>query len=141
MPDDSQAKSDHYDIYSGISNNVRGWLIAYGVGFLVILLSQGYLRDTVIRSECGTTIAILLLGGASSQLIAALLYKWTIGKLYLADPKRGEPSKRHRGSRFHEFSSKLFDALWVEIVFDVVTVIAYVVATYRTFQALAGTSA
>ena len=138
MADEDQAQSDHYDIYSGFSNNVRGWLVAYGIGFLVVLLSQEHLRDTIIRSDLGGTIASLLLAGAVFQLSASLLYKWTIGKLYLGDPKRGAPSERHRNSRFYKFSSKLFDALWVEIAFDVVTVVFYVVATYQTFQILAG---
>jgi hypothetical protein len=139
MSEESQVRSDHYDIYSGFSNNVRGWLVAYGIGFLVILLSQEHLRDTVVRSEEGSIIAALLLAGAISQLSASLLYKWTIGKLYLGDSERGAVSARHRNSRFHKFSLWLFDALWVEIAIDLATVLSYVIATYQTFQILAGT--
>ena len=54
---------------------LRTWLIAYGVGFPVLFLTQHDLRQGLVTNPDGPCIGLLFLIGVSAQIFESLLYK------------------------------------------------------------------
>ena len=56
-------ESGFYGPYSHFSRTLRAWLVAYGIGGPVLLVSQDHLSGLVLKSGVGLYISTLFLGG------------------------------------------------------------------------------
>lgn len=120
----SREESGFYAAYAGFAKILRNWLIAYGVGCPVILLSNETIYKSLKETNCVCTAAVLFGIGVVSQLVAAMLYKTAMWWLYV-----GEVDTDFRERARYKSADWLSEQYWLEIVFDGVSIIFYVVGT------------
>ena len=126
-------ESGFYEPYSHFSRTLRAWMVAYGVGVPIILISQSNIIETIKASGKGMMITYLFLGGVFIQVIASLIYKYSMGYLYASelDPSI-EKTKRVKLANW--FS----DAFWLELSFDVLTTLLFFCGTFIVVKVMLG---
>jgi hypothetical protein len=122
---EKENESGFYEPYVHFARLLRTWLVGYGIGVPVILLSQQDVSRKVLESGEGQTITLLFLSGVCVQVFAAFIYKYAMGYIYAKEI--GLIDKE--SIRFH-LAAFISEAYWLEILFDIVTVISFVCATY-----------
>ena len=122
----------YLEIYASFSRNLRGWLIAFGVGAPVLLVSQESVATRLSASPRFEFIVWTFFVGLTSQILAVFFYKMTLGGLYL-----GEEGQYSKDGRWWKFCYWSYRQQWLELIPDVVTLVAYAVAVYMVVVALA----
>ena len=124
---------DFYEPYAHFSRTLRAWLVAYGVGVPVILISQANVIETIKMSGKGLLITYLFLGGVLIQVLASLIYKYSMGYLYASEL---DPSieKTNRVKLTNLFS----EAFWLELCFDVSAIALFFCGTFIVVKIMLG---
>ncbi|HET7922995.1 MAG TPA: hypothetical protein VFM15_09600 [Gammaproteobacteria bacterium] len=127
----SREESGFFEPYAHFSRTLRAWLVAYGVGVPVLLISQESIAQAIIRAGAGSLIAWLFLAGVAIQILAALLYKYSMAYLYGAEiePKLG-------ATRRVRIAEWLSDVIWLEALFDIVSITLFVCGTFKVVVAV-----
>jgi hypothetical protein len=123
--------SEYYPPYAEFAKNLRTWLIAYGIGAPALILSNKSAWDAVKGSGHVAFIGALFLLGVALQLIEALLYKHAMWHLYFS-----ELDAEHEKSRWYRAASWLSESYLLELSFDVISVLFFIVATLLLFISL-----
>lgn len=118
--------SGFYEPYIRYSVALRSWLIAYGIGVPVLLVSQDLIAKSIMKAGAGKLIAALFLAGVAIQVLAAFLYKYSQEYLY-AD----ESGAKLKGTRRLAVAEWLSDSIWFEMLLDVVSLILFVCGTFE----------
>ena len=124
-------KSDFQNFYKYYSNLLRTWLVAYGIGGPVILLTNDHLWAKVIEAGNQTIIGIMFLSGVGLQVFLAFLNKSLMWNLYF-----GYVSPGFRDKWPHRLSDKLSEQYWIDILIDGISIGLMAVATSLAFAAL-----
>ncbi|MCP4536226.1 MAG: hypothetical protein GY832_03685, partial [Chloroflexi bacterium] len=122
MTDDNKITYEQYAAYSGYAKTLRTWLVAYGIGGPVLLVTQETLATRVMASGHARWIVCIFLAAVAIQVILALVNKWITWLQYgIASSSRRQPRSR----------ILTIEDLWpgVEPVLDLVSVVAFGWAT------------
>ncbi|MGH2510940.1 MAG: hypothetical protein ACRESX_04730 [Gammaproteobacteria bacterium] len=123
--------SEFYESYAHFSRTLRAWLVAYGVGVPVLLVSQQFIAKAIIKAGTGGLITWLFLVGVAIQVLAALLYKYSMAYLYNAEVDPGlNETRRVKAAEW------LSNAVWLEALFDVVSIALFVCGTFMVVSAV-----
>ncbi|MGH8373283.1 MAG: hypothetical protein ACRETO_11215 [Gammaproteobacteria bacterium] len=109
--------SGFYEPYIQYARTLRAWFVAYGIGVPVLLVSQEFIAKAIIKAGTGELITWLFLIGVAVQVLAAFLYKYSMNYLYF-----DEFSDELEGTRRLKFAIWLSNAIWLEMLFDVVSI-------------------
>ena len=109
--------SSFYESYAHFSRTLRAWLVAYGVGVPVLLVSQEFIAKAIIKAGTGRLITWLFLIGVAIQVLAALLYKYSMAYLYSAEV---EPDLNTTWRV--KTAEWLSNAVWLEALFDITSI-------------------
>jgi hypothetical protein len=112
--------------YEEHSRTLRTWLVAYGAGVPLLLLSNEKLWQKLAEAGRAPAILKLFLFGIAVQTGLAALNKLIMWTLYYGELK--PEYKRLRRFRFAEWLS---DQIWIDFSVDVLTVLVFAVATQR----------
>lgn len=128
IPDPGNA---HYESYKGFANTLRAWLIAYGIGGPVLIVSQQSVWTKLSSSSLTVWITIVFLFGVSLQVAHAALFKWVQWELYVgADNEELQQKPRY----------KLADSLSINYLIDAVldfgAIILFGIGTFLLLIAL-----
>ncbi len=105
--------------------------MAYGVGVPVLLVSQQFIAKAIIKAGTGGLITWLFLVGVAIQVLAALLYKYSMAYLYNAEVDPGlNETRRVKAAEW------LSNAVWLEALFDVVSIALFVCGTFMVVSAV-----
>lgn len=124
-------ESGFYESYAHFSRTLRAWLVAYGVGVPVLLVSQEFIARAIIKAGTGGFITWLFLVGVAVQVLAALLYKYSMACLYFAETDSIPDDTWQVG-----LSVWLSRSLWLEVLFDVVSICLFVCGTFWVVAAV-----
>ena len=127
----TRADSGFYEPYAHFSRTLRAWLVAYGVGVPVLLVSQEFIAKAIIKAGTGGWITWLFLIGVAIQVLAALLYKYSMAYLYSAEM---EPELN--GTWRVKIAEWLSNAVWLEALFDLVSIALFVCGTFMVVTAV-----
>ena len=127
----TRADSGFYESYAHFSRTLRAWLVAYGVGVPVLLVSQEFIAKAIIKSGTGELITWLFFVGVAIQVLAALLYKYSMAYLYSAEV---EPELN--GTWRVKIAEWLSNAVWLEALFDLVSIALFVCGTFMVVTAV-----
>ncbi|MGB9428589.1 MAG: hypothetical protein WCC11_01715 [Gammaproteobacteria bacterium] len=123
--------SSFYESYAHFSRTLRAWLVAYGVGVPVLLVSQEFIAKAIIKSGTGALITWLFLIGVAIQVLAALLYKYSMAYLYSAEVDAAlNETRRVKAAEW------LSNTVWLEALFDVVSIALFVCGTFMVVSAV-----
>ena len=121
---DHHSNVDFFEPYASFSRTLRTWLVAYGIGAPVLFASQDAFVCILAKPIQGVIIIGLFLLGTMVQIIATFLYKYSMGYIYF-----GELKKEFMETRRYKISNWLSEAMWLEISFDIITIVSFVSAT------------
>ena len=117
-----------FNSYKTYESTLRTWLVAYGIGAPILFLSNDSLWQKIAASTSSICIAILFLIGVALQIFVALLNKHSMWYCY-----RGERDDDFQKKTLYKISFWLADRYWIDILIDVFSVLAFVIATYKVF--------
>jgi hypothetical protein len=123
--------SGYYEPYIQYSRTLRAWFVAYGIGVPVLLVSQEFIARAIIKAGTGELITWLFLSGVAVQVLAAFLYKYSMNYLYFDE--FGNELERTLRLRFAIWLS---NAIWLEMLFDVVSIVLFVYGTFKVVAAV-----
>ena len=112
--------SGFYEPYTQYSRTLRSWLVAYGIGVPVLLVSQDLVTKAIIKAGTGGLITSLFLIGVAVQVSGAFLYKYS--QEYLYHEETGAPLE---GTVRLRISKWLSNVVWFEILIDVVSMAVF----------------
>lgn len=112
--------------YSEYAKTLRTWLVAYGIGAPVLLLTEENISLKLSESGAGRIIAIYFLLGVATQIVSAFLNKWCSWIQY-SDEIDGDRNP----SLMTRFSDWWAEFPWIEICMDLGTIILFSVATVK----------
>ncbi|MDE2091803.1 MAG: hypothetical protein KGJ08_07890 [Gammaproteobacteria bacterium] len=110
---------------------LRAWLVAYGVGVPVLLVSQRLIAEAIIKKGNGSLITWLFLVGVAIQIIEIFIYKYS--QEYLYHDETGSELKDTRRLALAEWFS---NTIWFEIVFDLLSMVLFVCGTFMVVAAV-----
>ncbi len=118
-----------YEPYAVFSRTLRAWLVAYGIGAPVLFATRDSFARTLAQPEAAMPVIGFFLFGVCVQVTAALIYKYSMGYIYF-----GELDKGFQKTRRYKISGYLSQAMWLEMLFDIVSIGAFLWATYTALK-------
>lgn len=118
-----------YEPYAVFSRTLRTWLVAYGIGAPVLFSTQPFFARILAKAEVAMPIIGFFLFGVIVQVIAALLYKYSMGYIYF-----GELDENFQKTRRYKIAEYVSDAMWLEILFDLLSIGSFTLATYGALK-------
>lgn len=118
-----------YEPYAVFSRTLRTWLVAYGIGAPVLFATQPFFARILAEAEVAMPIIGFFLFGVIVQVIAALLYKYSMGYIYF-----GELDENFQKTRRYRIAEHVSDAMWLEMLFDILSIVAFALATYMALK-------
>ena len=114
------------DHYTKLSEKIRGWLIIYGISIAALFITQA-----AMFSKLATSMKLFILGpaflGVALQILLVISIKYCnliTYKAYFPEEPLAMDSKAHIWAKWWA------EAFWIDIVVDVVTIVAYVISTF-----------
>jgi hypothetical protein len=123
--------SDYWQSYERFSTSVRNWLIAYGVGGPVLLVSQDSVAARVLASGQVAWIGGFFLAGVLLQVVKGIAYRTT--SWYGIESTQTPESHTTWQMRVSQWIN---GAVWLEVLCDVVTIALFAVATALAVRAI-----
>lgn len=133
LPDRDLAGSYYYSAYEQHSAILRTWLVAYGVGAPVLVLTNEKVWELLRQSGDSRFIAGCFLLGVVLQVIMAALNKVLMWSSYYA-----EENDDYAATRRYVLTEVMRGQFWIDFLVDVFSILLFVTATYRMFLILAG---
>ena len=131
-PGSEEAKI-YLDSYRSFSTTLRTWLVAYGIGAPVLFASQDAFSSLLTNKEIVFKVICLFLVGVSTQIISALLNK--ISMWYIMWGAMNEDFKSEKRYTLSDWYS---EQLWIEIVFDILSIVVFAWSTVLVLIELIG---
>lgn len=130
--DDNPAGSYYYAAYETHSSVLRTWLVAYGVGAPVLVLTNENVWILLRQSGESRFIAGCFLLGVVLQVIIAALNKALMWSSYYA-----EEHAEYADTRRYRLTAVLRGQFWMDFLADIAAILLFAAATYRMFVILA----
>jgi hypothetical protein len=144
MGQDSKDHDGHFANYAEYSKTFRSWMVAYGIGGPILLLTSKDAPQNIAKSPYLQTIVTLFILGVAIQIVLALVNKWAAWHMY-----RGAYSKyqmaendpdcnNHHDSITYKFWGWVNRQSWIDFLCDVGALLLFSVATWLVLKALLG---
>ena len=115
--------------FSGYEKTLWTWFVAYGIGGLIIFVTQLQNQKLIVDKKNASCIAICFLFGVLSQIIESILYKATTWYPYYRELKKLEKDERNKW--WYKMSDWVHCNYWIDLLFDVGTVVFFSIATVK----------
>jgi hypothetical protein len=119
---------DHYTAYEDHANTLRTWLVAYGIGAPVLILSQQEIWESLKKTHTLRLIAVLFICGVVTQVVLAAVNKTAMWACYFGSID--EDFSKTRRYRFAHWLSRQYS---VDLLCDLGAMVLFACATYLTF--------
>ena len=126
---ESFGAKEYFEQYWRYCTAVRNWLVAFGIGCCVLLISEkdGIFREVSIQKKID--IIFWLIVGVIIQILLALLNKYIHWCVYW-----GMEDKNFRKSWWHKTAWKVSSCFWIDVLIDLSTIIVFTVAVCKMFR-------
>ena len=128
---DKELADSFYAAYTEYSKTLRTWFVAYGVGGPVLVLSNEVAWAAVVKSSLAGTIFAFFMSGVLAQVALAALNKASMWALYY-----GELEPDFRKGRQYAICEWFSDRLWIDLVVDLASLLAFAGGTWLVFMTL-----
>lgn len=122
-----------WEAYAEWSKHLRTWLVAYGIGAPILFLSRKEVWDVLAASPERRLITMLFLGGVALQVVLATVNKWSSWGYYSAEQWPATYAK----AWWAPVAGWLVDQFWIDLLVDVLTLVAFIAATVLTLNLFA----
>lgn len=124
--------ADELSTYLEYNKVLRSWFVAFGVGGPALFLINPAIAKTLVSKGELTRVSILFLLGAAFQVAGALINKACNWYVY-----RGANDRPFQDLIRYKVSMKLVRQFWIDLTLDVLTIIAYGLATWDLLMVFA----
>ena len=114
----------HFEVYQEYAKVLRAWLIAFGIGGPVVLLTQDSVRQPVVDSGQAPYIVRLFLAGVALQVVLALINKVTNWYVY-------DARSHGQSSCWHSLCERVSNWFFIDVVVDLATVILFAISAIK----------
>ena len=125
---DSRA-DEYFKAYAELSKTLRTWLVAYGIGAPIALLTNETFAVAIRRSGQSRCIAGFFLFGVAAQVVLAAVNKTSMWALYY-----GETQSDFKNKRRYKLAHVISEHYWPDLSLDVAAMVAFGVATWMAFK-------
>lgn len=126
--------SDNLEKYTEYNKHLRTWLLAFGIGAIVLLVTTEELAQPLKQAQSFGLVAMLLLTGAILQILIAFINKTS--NWYQFD-LQNHASKSRLIRRWQASWAWIGNHYWIDFVIDVASLLAYVIAITNMWRILA----
>jgi len=130
---DGHQKVEHFNNYADYSRTLRAWLVAYGIGGPVLVVTNKELLLKVAASDSADIIIFAFLLGVVLQILLAFINKWAAWYMY-----SGAGDKEYQEGRTYRFWFFINRQTWLDFSIDIVSVFSFMYATWRVLSILLG---
>jgi hypothetical protein len=123
--------AEHFASYREHANILRTWLVAYGVGGPVLILSQDKIWGKLSTSGSLRLIAVLFLTGVSLQVASAAINKSVMWACYY-----GETEPMYKATVRYKIANWLSGQYLIDFTCDTAAMATFAAATYFSFSSL-----
>src|ERR1700752_183287 len=125
-------KAEEYlNAYGEFAKTLRTWLVAYGIGAPVLLVTNESASRAIKASGQARTIAICFLIRATIQVVLATLNKAAMWGLYY-----GEENERVKYNKLYKVAFWFSENFWIDILADIASLVLFAIATWKAFATL-----
>lgn len=128
---ESSTAKEHFDVYWRYCSSLRNWFVAFGVGGCILFISDKAKIFQEVSQPIKVTIVVFFIVGVIVQIVLALINKWTQWHVYWGE-ENVDFQKTYRYKIFYKISNWF----WIDMLADVVTVVAFAIATVNVFKVL-----
>lgn len=128
-PSSSMTEAAFFANYAEYAKTLRAWLVAYGVGGPVLLITNKELLVALKASAHRNCIVDLFLVGVALQVTLAFINKWCAWHMYV-----GEYELAYQSRTRYKFWSWLNDRSWIDMLFDGGSMVAFAISTCLVVQ-------
>jgi len=114
--------------FSGYEKSLRTWFVAYGIGGLVVFLTQPWLRGKLVDDANSKWIAIFFLSGVAIQVLESILYKAITWYPYYRELENNPCDRRK-----YRISKWVHKNYWIDFILDLLTLMAFAIATILAY--------
>ena len=122
---------EYLEAYGEHARILRSWLVAYGIGAPVLLMTNDRLATAIQESRNARLIAGCFLTGVALQVVLAAINKASMWGLYY-----GEVSPGFQKVRWYRMAHWLSERFWTDLLVDIVTLGLFLFATLKAFVAV-----
>lgn len=123
-------KAEEYlKAYGEFSKALRTWLVAYGIGAPVLLVTNEIASKALKASGHGKSIAIFFLIGVALQILLAAMNKAAMWGLYY-----GEENASFKGNRSYKVAYWFSEHLSIDLLVDAATLVVFAIATWKSVE-------
>ena len=121
----STESDEYYKVYEEHSKTLRTWLVAYGAGAPVLVVSNDSLWKALAGGGKIGAFASFFLIGVVAQVLLTITNKHAMWALYY-----GEIEPTYQQKPDYKFACWVSLQYWIDIVVDAVTVILFGIGTW-----------
>lgn len=146
MGQDLNDYEGHFANYAEYSKTFRSWMVAYGIGGPILLLTNKDAPQALAKSPQLLTIVTLFVLGVGLQIVLALINKWAAWHMYRGayalhqyvhdDPDGDE----HHSTRTYAVWRWINKQSWIDFLIDIGALATFSVATWIVLRILLGAS-
>lgn len=123
-PSSSAAEAAFFANYAEYAKTLRAWLVAYGIGGPVLLITNKELSAALKASAYRNDIVDLFLVGVALQVSLAFINKWCAWHMYV-----GEYESAYKSRTRYKVWSWLNDRSWIDMLVDGGSLVAFALST------------
>jgi hypothetical protein len=124
--------SEHYAAYEEHAKTLRTWLVAYGIGAPVLIVSEDQMWKALASTGVFPLITSLFLSGVALQVILSAANKSAMWACYY-----GQIEPTFKNSIRHRFGVWLSSRYFIDFCCDILSMALFAAATYFALNALA----
>lgn len=135
----------HFSNYSEYSKTLRSWLVAYGIGGPVLLLTNKEAPEKLANSPYLELIVSLFVIGVALQILLAFLNKWAAWNMYSGAYDKhldlmgsADCEMRHRSLNYRVWHW-INRQSWIDFCVDLGAMISFSIATWIALKTLLAT--
>ena len=120
----TELEKANYEQYWKHASTLRGWFIAYGIGTIVVILSNKPVLECFEPGKL-KSMAMWFLAGVIFQVVLAFINKIYNYHLFLKTINKPKAESENAGPDIS------FGPFWIDIVLDSLTIFAFAIATTK----------
>ena len=124
-------ESTHFANYAEYSKTLRAWLVAYGIGGPVLLLTNKDAPTKISESPHLSLIISLFVAGVALQIFLSFINKWAAWQMY-----KGACIDGHQTTRTYRAWDWINSQSWIDFLIDLGVLISFSVATWLVLATL-----
>jgi hypothetical protein len=123
--------NEYLDVYGEHAKVLRTWLVAYGIGAPVLLLTNESVSKAIKASGQGKVIAGCFLLGVALQVLLATFNKNSMWALYY-----GEENHSSKARSWYKLAYWFSESFWIDLLVDTGTLVLFALASWKGFGTL-----